>query len=182
MTQFLRGRVLVLVAGVAVLGLVAALAIASAQGVGQDPIGEVESSIDQAAGFTLPTLDGGSFSIADHAGGPIFLYFWASWCAPCEREAPLIQRLWPEYEALGYTFIGINILDSEDGAREFVERHGLTFPMLRDAEGEVYLAFGVKGVPESYFLVPGLKVDRRYLGELHEAELREMLDDIGEPG
>ena len=108
----------------------------------------------------------------------MFVYFWASWCAPCESEAPLIERLWAEYEPQGYVFIGINILDSERGAREFVERHGLTFPILIDSDGDVYFDFGVNGVPEAYFLQPGLEVTRKYIGELREQDFRDMLEDI----
>ena len=175
----LHGRLLVIGVGSGLLALVVVLAFASARDVGRDPIGEVDPGIERATAFSLSTLEGGEISIADYANGPVFIYFWASWCAPCEREAPLIQELWAEYEALGYTFIGVNILDSEREARRFVERHGLTFPSLFDGEGNVYLDFGVNGVPEAFFLAPGLEVERKFLGELREAELREMLDDIG---
>ena len=175
----LHGRLLVVGVGSAALALIAVLAIASLRDVGQDPLGAVDPGIERAAEFSLPALDGGGeISIADYADGPIFLYFWASWCAPCEREAPLIERLWSEYEARGYAFLGINILDSEREARRFVERHGLTFPSLVDADGEVYLEFGVNGVPEAYFLSPGLQVRHKFLGELRESEFRAMLEAI----
>lgn len=175
----LHGRLLVIGVGSGLLALVVVLAFASARDVGRDPIGEVDPGIERATAFSLPTLEGGEISIADYANGPVFIYFWASWCAPCEREAPLIQELWAEYEALGYTFIGVNILDSEREAQRFVEHHGLTFPSLFDDEGNVYLDFGVNGVPEAYFLAPGLEVERKFLGELREAELRDMLEGIG---
>ena len=174
----LHGRLLVIGVGSALLALIAVLAIASLRDVGQEPLGEVDPGIERAAEFTLPALDGAEISIADYADRPIFLYFWASWCAPCEREAPLIERLWREYEPLGYAFLGVNILDSEREARRFAERHGLTFPSLLDADGEVYLEFGVNGVPEAYFLSPGLQVQHKFLGELRESEFREMLEAI----
>lgn len=176
----LRGRLLVIGFGSGLLALVVVLAVASAGDVGQAPIGEVDPGIERASAFSLPTLDGAEISIGDYASGPVFLYFWASWCAPCEREAPLIERLWGEFEALGYTFIGVNILDSEREAQRFVERHGLTFPSLFDRDGDVYLEFGVNGVPESYFLSPGLEVERKFLGELREREFRDMLEAIRE--
>ena len=174
----LQGRLLVIGVGSGLLALVVALAFASARDVGRDPLGEVDPGIERASEFSLPTLDGGEISIADHAGGPVFIYFWASWCAPCEREAPLIERLWGEFEPLGYTFLGVNILDSEREAQRFVERHGLTFPTLFDGDGDVYLEFGVNGVPEAYFLSPGLEVERKFLGQLREREFRDMLEDI----
>ena len=109
----------------------------------------------------------------------MFVYFWASWCGPCENEAPLIQELWPEYEARGYSFVGVNILDSEDSARAFVERHGLTFPTVFDGNGDAYLDYGVYGVPEAFFLRPGLILEQKYIGELTEDPFREMLEAIG---
>ena len=174
----LHGRLLVIGVGSALLALIAVLAIASVRDVGRDPLGAVDPGIERATEFSLPSLDGGEVSIADYADRPIFLYFWASWCAPCEREAPLIERLWKEFEARGYAFLGVNILDSEREARRFVERHGLTFPSLVDADGGVYLEFGVNGVPEAYFLSPGLQVQQKFLGELRESEFRAMLEAI----
>ena len=178
MLSLFNSRLLVIGAGVGLLAVVAALAIAMSRDVGQDPLGEVDPGIDAVGAFSLLGLDGERVAIADYAGGPVFLYFWASWCAPCEREAPLIEQLWAEYAPQGYTFVGVNILDSERAARGFVERHGLTFPMVFDGEGDVYFEFGVNGVPEAYFLARGLEVERKYIGELREPEFREMLEGI----
>ena len=174
----LSGRLLVVAVGAGLLALCAALAVAMTRDVGRERLGAVDPGIERVREFALPTLDGGRVAIADHADGPVFVYFWASWCAPCDREAPLIERLWREYEARGYTFLGINILDSETEARRFVERHGLTFPILIDGDGDVYFDFGVNGVPEAYFLGPGLEVARKYIGELREQDFRDMLEDI----
>ena len=174
----LQGRLLVAATGAGLLALLSVLAMAMSRDIGQDPLGEVDPGIERVAAFSLPTLEGDRVAIADYAGGPLFVYFWASWCAPCAREAPLIEQLWAEYEPQGYTFVGINILDSEIEARRFVDRYGLTFPMLIDGDGDVYFDFGVNGVPEAYFLQPGLEVARKYIGELREQDLREMLEDI----
>lgn len=174
----LQGRILVIAAGAALLALVSAFGIAMSRDVGQSPTGEVDPGIERVAPFSLPTIDGERFAIEDYASGPVFIYFWASWCAPCAREAPLIQALWAEYEPQGYTFLGINILDSDRGARDFVEFYGITFPMLIDGEGDVYFDFGVNGVPEAYFVAPGLEIQRKYIGELRESDFREMLEGI----
>ncbi|MBM3140490.1 MAG: TlpA family protein disulfide reductase [Candidatus Rokubacteria bacterium] len=173
-------RLAAICAGVAAIALVAALAIAMQRGVGSSPLGRTDAGFAVAHDFTLPTLDGGEFALADHASGPLLLYFWASWCRPCEEEAPVIERLWPEYRALGYTFVGINILDAERDARDFVARHRLTFPLLRDVEGTVYLDYGVYGLPEAFFIRAGLRVSEKYNGALSEGELRAMLARLQE--
>ena len=90
----------------------------------------------------------------------------------------MIQRLWPEYEADGYTFIGINILDSNRDASEFIEEFGLSFHSVADDEGDVYLEYGVYGLPEAFFLRPGLIVSRKLIGELSEQEFREILEHL----
>lgn len=171
----LRGRLLVGAAGGGALALSAVLAVALAQGVGGEPLGGVDTGFETAADFTLPTFEGGTFTLSDRAEGPIFVYFWASWCAPCREEAPLIQRLWPEYERAGYTFVGVNILDSRRDAEAFIAEFGITFPNVYDDGGGVYLDYGVYGIPEAFFLRPGLLVDRKYLGPLKEDGFRKML-------
>jgi cytochrome c biogenesis protein CcmG/thiol:disulfide interchange protein DsbE len=176
------------------------LAVGLARGVGDSPLGEVEAGFAEAADFTLPLFSGGSFTLSEHSDRPVFIYFWASWCAPCFREAPLIERLWPEYEAAGYTFVGVNILDGEADARAFIDRFQLSFPTVMNLDSEVdarafieefnlplprvmdsrdiYLAYGVYGLPEAFFVRPGLFVDRKFIGELTEPVFREMLEAL----
>lgn len=137
------------------------------------------ASVSAAAAVTLTTFAGERFRLGDHAEGPVFVYFWASWCEPCKAEAQLIQRLAPEYVAQGHTFVGVNIWDGEADARAFVQRYGLTFPVVRDADGAFYLALGVERLPMAFFLRPGLEIQRRVLGELREPALREALAAIG---
>jgi cytochrome c biogenesis protein CcmG/thiol:disulfide interchange protein DsbE len=179
MSDILRGhasRAFVLAIAAAVLALIGVLAVAMLRGVGDSPLGRADAPFARAADFTLPTLDGSSsFVLADHTNGPLFIYFWASWCRPCEQEAPLIQKLWPEYQKLGYTFVGINVQDAQRDAKDFVARHGLGFPVLRDVEGKVYLDYGVFGLPEAFFIRPGQVVTEKYNGPLDERDFRAML-------
>jgi cytochrome c biogenesis protein CcmG/thiol:disulfide interchange protein DsbE len=165
-------------AGVVLAVLIVALGMAMFRGVGDSPLGEAAAGFELAPTFMGETFDGEPFDLGRHGDGPVFVYFWASWCAPCEREAPLIQALWPEYEARGYTFVGVNVMDNRGEAEAFSRRHGLTFPMLRG--GEIYLDYGVTGLPEAFFLVPGLEISRKYVGELHETDFRAMLDRLAE--
>ncbi len=175
-----------------VAGIVAAFALALAvvgvlaAGLGRDASSEAPAapvpgaaSVGAAADASLTTFAGERFRLRDHAGGPVFVYFWASWCEPCKAEAQLIQRLAPEYLAQGYTFVGVNIWDGEADARAFAQRYGLTFPLVRDADGALYLPLAVERLPMAFFLRPGLEIERRVLGELREPELRAALASIG---
>ncbi len=180
MLQGQTTRLFVASAGGAAILLVVVLAFAMTRDVGNDALGRTNTSLDAAYDFSLLTFEGETFVLSEHASGPIFIYFWASWCAPCEAEAPLIQALWPEYQARGYTFVGVNIWDREVDARAFLERHDITFPTVID-DGETYLDYGVYGVPEAFFLLPGLDVEAKYIGELSEDAFRERLAKIEAP-
>lgn len=174
----LRGQPVLLVGAGIVFLLVGGLAFAFINDNGDNQAGE--AGVGQASNFSIEAFDGSTFTLADHSDKPVLLYFWASWCEPCKTEAPLIQRLWPEYQAKGYVFVGMNIWDSETDAREFAQDYGLTFPVIRDRENKVYLDYGVERLPMALFLRPGMDIDRRYLGELKESDLRSMLDRLGE--
>jgi peroxiredoxin len=172
----LRGQPVLLLAAGIVLLLLGGIVLAVAKGVAGNDTPDV--AIGQAPDFTLDAFDGSSFHLADHANQPVLLYFWASWCEPCKSEAPLIQRLWQEYQAKGYTFVGMNIWDSDDDARQFASEYGLTFPVVRDRQNKVYLDYGVETLPMALFIKPGGEVDRRYIGQLKESDLRSMLDKL----
>lgn len=112
---------------------------------------------DEAPAFTLERLDGeGRFSSADLEGRPVVINFWASWCTPCLEEAPDLERTWRRYRDEGVVFVGINRQDLVEDAREFLDRYEITYVNLRDPEGEVARRFGVRGLPETFFL------DHRY--------------------
>ncbi|MHA6483675.1 TlpA family protein disulfide reductase [Paenibacillus sp. strain BS8-2] len=122
------------------------------------------------AGYTsvpisLPGMDDTAYTVAgvssDGSDGKlIFVNFWASWCGPCEMEAADLQKLHEQYGDV-MTMYGVNSTnyDKERSAREFVEEHGLTFPMLMDREGAVTKQYKVNTFPTS-FLIDGEGVIR----------------------
>ncbi len=164
-------------AGGVLLSLIVVLAVAMARGVGQMADGRSEVG-EAAVAFQLDQFDGSTFDLQDAADRPVFVYFWASWCWPCEEEAPVIEALWPEYRDRGYVFLGVNIWDIRSDAEAFIERHGLTFPLAADADGTVYVEYGVQGLPTAYFIEPGLQIRSRYDGRLDESTLRSLLEEI----
>jgi cytochrome c biogenesis protein CcmG/thiol:disulfide interchange protein DsbE len=111
---------------------------------------------DPAPGVELPELDGsGSGEIADHRGKWVLVNFWASWCEPCRAEAPALQRFHERNAGPGFTVLGVNLDDATPDARDFVEEFGLTYPQLRDGDGEDRRdAWGMTGFPESFLVAP----------------------------
>ena len=106
-----------------------------------------------APSFELALLDGsGVLTDEDLEGRPVVINFWASWCIPCREEAPLFERAWNAYRDEGVMFLGVNIKDAESDARDFVERFGITYPVVRDEDEGLTRRFGVRGLPETFFV------------------------------
>ena len=98
----------------------------------------------------LPALDGGEGSIEDWRGKPVIVNFWASWCDPCKAEAPLLERAHSRLKARGGTVLGVTVSDASEDSRAFMRENDLSFPSLRDVDGELAEDFETNGVPESF--------------------------------
>jgi cytochrome c biogenesis protein CcmG/thiol:disulfide interchange protein DsbE len=173
---------LTIAAGSVFLVMLAVLGVALARGVGGATEGRSEAAITTAPAFTLTTFDGQAFDFARrNEERPVFIYFWASWCVPCQAEAPVIERLWAEYRDRGYVFLGVNMWDQPEDARRFVGEYRLTFPVVADEARSVYVEYGVQGLPTAFFVAPGGAVRAQFTGPLDERTLRGLLDEIA-PG
>lgn len=131
---------------------------------------------DRAPDFTAPRLDGGgSLSLAQLAGKPVVINFWASWCEPCIDEAPMLRRASEEYGD-EITFVGIDIRDAHSDALAFVEAYDLAYPHVRDEDLKIYDDYGLTGQPETFFLDENGVIVEHVNGPLFEDSLTELLD------
>jgi len=136
----------------------------------------------QVPSFELPVYErymgefGPTLSLAEVAGRPLVINFWASWCGPCYEEAPHLQRAFERYgdEVL---FIGIQTQDRDARAagRAFIDRFDLTFPNLFDGDSRTSIAYGLFGVPETFFVHADGTLSHKYAGPVTEALLREQI-------
>jgi len=117
-----------------------------------------------APAFRLARLDGGEVDLASLRGRFVVMNFWASWCVPCKDEAPLVERVWREYRDRGVVVIGVNVQDLESEARKFIANMGVTYPNVRDRDGTVSRAYGITGIPETFFIDRQGRVIRKFPG------------------
>lgn len=94
---------------------------------------------------------------ADLAGRAVVFNFWASWSIPCREEAKTLEAAWRKHKAEGLMIVGVNVQDSITDAQMFVDEFGVSYPSIRDTDLKLWTKFGVRGLPETFF------VDRGYL-------------------
>lgn len=109
---------------------------------------------EKVPSFELELLSGeGTFSSDDLEGHPTVINFWASWCGPCVDEMPLFEATWQRYKDRGVIFLGVDVQDSPQKAKGFVERLGITYPIVTDYEGELFEDLGAGlGLPRTIFV------------------------------
>ena len=85
-------------------------------------------------------------------GEVLYVDFWASWCVPCGKAFPFMNRLAREFRSQGLRVVGINVDENPADALAFLARHPALFELGADAQGQCPRAFGVKGMPTSYLV------------------------------
>jgi cytochrome c biogenesis protein CcmG/thiol:disulfide interchange protein DsbE len=96
---------------------------------------------------------GDSVGLEQYAGDVVLLNIWATWCAPCEKEMPSIERLYQEMAPLGLRLVSVSVEFSDSAAvRRWLAARKLTFPVLLDQHGKIEETYQTTGVPESFVI------------------------------
>jgi cytochrome c biogenesis protein CcmG/thiol:disulfide interchange protein DsbE len=124
-------------------------------------------------------LSGAPVTLATLRGHPALVVFWASWCVPCEQEAPALERFWQgPHERVA--LVGVNTSDpSEARARAFIGHYDWTFPNLRDPQGTVGAAYGIADLPTTFVLDGDGRVRQVLRGPQTQRTLTEALRSVG---
>jgi cytochrome c biogenesis protein CcmG/thiol:disulfide interchange protein DsbE len=164
---------------IAILCVVLALVALLAYGLSQnEPDRSVEDALargelEQAPALELPKLSGGGKgALADYRGEVVVLNFWASWCEPCREESPLLERWHKRMDGRGGTVLGVDVLDVSGDAQDFIDEYGLTYPMLKDRDGDALESFGVVAYPETFVIDPEGRITAVRRGPVDEAFMR----------
>jgi thiol-disulfide isomerase/thioredoxin len=134
-----------------------------------------------APAISLKTLDGRPFHLEQLRGKVVLVNFWATWCAPCIAEMPSMQALRDRLGSTKFDVLAVNYQEGTPRINDFLKKRPLTLTIVRDADGAVRTAWGVKVFPTSYVVDPEGRIRYWVQGDVDwtskkvEAQIRELL-------
>lgn len=164
----------VLIVGAIIAGALIAVLFA---GLGKDPAAIASPLVGRPApGFALREVGtGNTIDLTQFRGKPVVLNFWATWCVPCWDEHPVLvanaRRMQP-----GVQFVGVVFQDTEQKILGFLNQRGSSYPTLVDDRGKTAIAYGVGGVPETFFLDRSGTIVAKYTGPMSSDDIRVNLE------
>jgi cytochrome c biogenesis protein CcmG/thiol:disulfide interchange protein DsbE len=148
-------------------------------GLGKNP-NEIRSPLigKAAPSFALREVGSGrTIDVAQFKGKPVVINFWATWCGPCWEEHPVLvanaRMLGPNVQ-----FLGVVFQDEESKILSFLQQRGSGYPTVVDDKGKTAIAYGVGGVPETFFVDASGVIVAKYNGPMSADILQENLQKV----
>ena len=139
-----------------------------------------EARRTDAPELEVPLLSGADFVLSEQRGRTVILDFWATWCAPCEVQMPVLDALWSQRAEDGLVVVGVSVdTDPAERVEGWVRARGLDYPIGLGSQ-ELAQRFGVLGYPTLFVIDPNGGIHTQHVGVLSRPELEEILDEIAE--
>ena len=119
---------------------------------------------EAAHDFTLETLNGEAVNLKALQGKWVVINFWATWCVPCVKEMPYLQRVAADGELV---VLGINFNESPEVVARFVDEHQLTFPILLEPDSITLTLYQARSLPRTFVVSPEGDIVLRIIGEIN---------------
>jgi peroxiredoxin len=126
-----------------------------------------------AVSYDVKRLDGRTDGLSRYRGSVVVMNLWATWCPPCREEMPALEQLYRENKAKGIVVLGVDQGESAEAAGAFAREHGVTFPILLDADQQYGRSYAAVGLPTTVIVGRNGHVVRGIDGQLSLAQMRE---------
>ncbi|MER2088975.1 MAG: thiol-disulfide oxidoreductase ResA [Sporosarcina sp.] len=133
---------------------------------------------DKAPDFELVDLEGNKHRLSDYKGEGVFLNFWGTWCPPCKKEMPYIERQHNAFAEKGVHVLSVNIAEPHLKVETFRDQYGLTFPIVIDKSKSVMEVFNVGILPATYLINKDGKIEQIITREMSEDEIISFMESI----
>ena len=133
---------------------------------------------DEAPNFTLTDLQGAQHTLSDYKGKGVVINFWGTWCKPCKKEMPALDRQYKQFKDNGVTVLSINVAESTYAVENFVDRYNLTFPAAIDSKKSVMRAYNIDPLPTTILVDAQGKVTNMITGEMTEKDIAGYMKSI----
>lgn len=136
---------------------------------------------DVAPAFSLPLLDSTQeISLANYKGKVVYLDFWASWCIPCRRSFPFLNKLRAQYADKGFEIIAINLDQNPASTEAFLAKYPVSYPIAKGASDDVANSYNVTAMPTAYLIGKDGTIRSKHLGfkPSHQDYLEAVVDKL----
>jgi len=106
----------------------------------------------KAPNFTLKSRSGKNIKLSELRGQVVMLNFWASWCGPCRKEMPILEKIHKKYKRLGFTLLGVNVEENSMDAKNYLKDVKVTFPILFDTRQKTSKLYNVSAMPTTIII------------------------------
>ena len=106
----------------------------------------------KAANFTLKSRSGKNIKLSELRGDVVMINFWASWCGPCRKEMPLLEKIHKKYKKLGFTLLGVNVEQDTKAAKRYLKDVKVSFPILFDKTNKTSKLYNVSAMPTTVLI------------------------------
>lgn len=131
-----------------------------------------------APDFEIVDINGNKHRLKDYVGQGVVLNFWGTWCAPCEREFPAMERQYTEFKDKGVEIIAINRKQSDFEVNTYVNNMGMTFPVAIDKKVSIFKAYNIGPLPTTIFIDKNGNIKEISKGEMSETQIRAAMTSI----
>jgi len=151
------------------ISVIIGLLIAALTGCGDSKAPRLQAG-DAAPPFTLVRLDHQSITFPDaYRGRPVIIRFWADWCPFCDREMQAIEAVYQRHRAQGLAVLAVNMTQDRATVEQFIQKIGVTYDALLDETAATANAYGVVGIPTTFFIGRDGRIRLKMLGETESA-------------